>query len=424
MNEICSAIVAAGDKGASKPRMGRVLLVAPGIPHSTEGGSSVVFFEYTKALSQANVQVLNLLLLQPDNASEGRLSDYRKALEESSRFDVLPCWSQSFVTSKRLHLDFDKAAVDAVREQVLAFDPDVIVALDIVSAWAAADLPARRKIVWLGDLNFETRWYVTLYARREGNLGLKHLVGNGLYSVLWAWVYRKVLRRFDSIIVCAKSSERAVGWLGIKGRYLPYPWPQLSHKPRDASRLSPTPSLLFFGGLGGLGSRSAFHFLMDGIYPLLIEAFGRGGFRIVICGRGDLPEWTQREIDARPEIDFQGYIENLDAVMDECHALLAPIDVPVGNRTRILTAISRHFPVIAHRNTALGNPDLVDGQTCYLAGTPEEFVDRIRRTVENPSETRRIVETAYRSYRQSFGPENAIPPVLADIERGMSPGHA
>ena len=163
---------------------------------------------------------------------------------------------------------------------------------------------------------------------------------------------------------------------------------------------------------------------MDEIYPILVEEFGAGGFRIVICGRGELPAWARAEIDARPEIEFEGYIADLDGVMDQCHALLAPIDVPVGNRTRILTAISRHLLVIAHCNTALGNPDLRDGETCYLASTASEFAQKIRLAAENRMQTERIVETAYRTYVQNFDPARAIPPVLAEIERVSAIGRS
>lgn len=412
--------VARIENDITKDRVCRLLLVAPGIPHQTDGGSSVVFYEYIKALKKAGFTILNLLLLQPDNASEARLAAYRAGLEEPGRFDVLPCWSPMFVTSRRLRHSLDRGALNAFRNRVLDFKPDAAVSLDILSAWAIADLPVGGKVVWLGDLNFETLWHATLYARREGNSSLKYFIGTWLYSQLWARIYRNVLKRFDSVIVCAKSSEYALARLGINARYLPYPWPELSQRARDVSRRSKLPSFLFFGGLGGLGSRSAFHFLMDKIYPILTRDLGNNAFRIVICGRGRLPPWARRQIDERPEIDFRGYVEDLDAMMDECHALLAPIDVPVGNRTRILTAISRRLLVITHRNTALGNPDLVDGKTCYLASEPEEFVDRIRRAICNPDEASRIVETAYQSYRRNFSPERAIPPVIAEINRVRS----
>ena len=185
----------------------RLLIVTHGIPHPTEGGSTVVFYEYIKAAKAAGFTILNLLLLQPDNASEARLAEYRRGLEEAGPFEVVTCSSERFITLHRLRITFDKAAMTPLRDRILAFDPDAVLALDIMAAWAIAEFPLKGKVVWLGDLNFETLWYGAIYGRREGNRGLKDLVGNTLYALIWALIYRKVLRRFDSIIVCAKSSE-------------------------------------------------------------------------------------------------------------------------------------------------------------------------------------------------------------------------
>ena len=78
-----------------------------------------------------------------------------------------------------------------------------------------------------------------------------------------------------------------------------------------------------------------------------------------------------------PEFQWLGFVPDIDSVITACHAVLFPIDVAVGNRSRILTALCKGALVIAHRNVALGNPALVDGRTCALAATPEEFIDRM-----------------------------------------------
>src|SRR5215470_10299536 len=107
----------------------KVLVVVPGVPHPREGGSTVVFYEYIKAVKNAGFNVLNLLLLQPDNASQERLSVYREALEELGRFEVLPCWSARFVTSRRARQRFDAAALESVRERLLDYGADAVLAL-------------------------------------------------------------------------------------------------------------------------------------------------------------------------------------------------------------------------------------------------------------------------------------------------------
>jgi glycosyltransferase involved in cell wall biosynthesis len=84
-----------------------------------------------------------------------------------------------------------------------------------------------------------------------------------------------------------------------------------------------------------------------------------------------------------------------------------PIDVPVGNRSRILTAMAMRALVIAHANTALGNPALVDGETCYLASDAEGFVRAMAEAVDNPVRRMTIIDRAFRCYDQRFRPERA-----------------
>ena len=210
-----------------------------------------MFYEYIKAVKNAGFNVLNLLLIQPDNSSDAGLAAYRAGLEEPDRFEILPCRSPHFVITRRGRHRLDTSALEAVRERVLAFNADAVLALDILAAWAVMDLPIRNKIVWLGDLNFQSHWYVTIYARREGNVKLKDIAASAVSSAFWALVYRKVLRKFDTIVACAKSSEHALARIGIRARYIPYPWPVLAMKRRDNSARSDIPSLLFFGGLAG-----------------------------------------------------------------------------------------------------------------------------------------------------------------------------
>jgi glycosyltransferase involved in cell wall biosynthesis len=84
-----------------------------------------------------------------------------------------------------------------------------------------------------------------------------------------------------------------------------------------------------------------------------------------------------------------------------------PIDVPVGNRSRILTAMAMRSLVIAHANTALGNPDLVDGETCYLAADAKGFVEAMVAAVDDPARREAVVDRALRCYRERFHPERA-----------------
>jgi len=89
----------------------------------------------------------------------------------------------------------------------------------------------------------------------------------------------------------------------------------------------------------------------------------------------------------------------------------------VGNRSRILTAMAAGVPVVAHANAALGNPDLVDGATCYLARDGRRFVERMRKTVEQPDEAAVIVQQARACYEAHFSPLASAEMLIAETER-------
>ncbi|MCK5640710.1 MAG: glycosyltransferase family 4 protein, partial [Gammaproteobacteria bacterium] len=156
-----------------------------------------------------------------------------------------------------------------------------------------------------------------------------------------------------------------------------------------------------------LGSRSAFHFLINRLYSEMVRHWGKEGFRVYIAGLRDLPAWAARAINKRPEFIFLGFVDDLDGLMAASDAIIAPIDVSVGNRSRIVTAMAKSALVIAHRNTALGNPSLVDGETCYLAVTPGEFSEAMVRAVAGGPDITEIIQRAKQSYEAEFAPDVA-----------------
>ena len=175
-----------------------------------------------------------------------------------------------------------------------------------------------------------------------------------------------------------------------------------------AAGLPDTPTFLFLGTLQALGSRSAFHFILHELYPELVRRWGSGGFRIVIAGRGELPAWASTMLATTPELEHVGFVEDLAGLLGSVHAAIAPISVPVGNRSRILTALAAGTVVVAHENAALGNPDLVDGVTCFLAADAASFAERMARTVDDPDAAREVAARGEELYRSRFRPDAAV----------------
>ena len=385
--------------------MARVLVCVPGVPHRSRGASSVLFYHYIDQLVRAGHEVLCVLLL------EG--SEDLAAFQEESRdrFRLVTARVSPLLRFGKYSGRFIAGELPReVTQAAKSFDPRYVLYFDLGALAVAKALgEGRRRIVWLGDLAFHSIWHHALYDAKEERRALLGLPKIWLICRRWRAAYRRFLEGVDLVIVSSKSSEAAMGALGIEARYLPYPWP--IGKPFRSAALHRTagdkPRFLFCGTLSGLGSRSAIHSLLDSLYPELLKRWGRGGFEVLITGTRTLPGWAMESIRSKPEIVFEGFVDDLYARMDRCHAAIVPIDVPVGNRSRILTAMGYGLLVVAHPNTALGNPDLVSGKTCLLAGSADEFAECMARAYTDERMAARIELAARETYERLFAPAAA-----------------
>ena len=95
--------------------------------------------------------------------------------------------------------------------------------------------PRLPRVVWLGDLHFQTYWLHALYTVKEDGMSRAAIYENLLrYFVScrdWRRVYREVLKDDAHVIACNKSSSEDLARLGVRATYAPYPWPQLGAEP-------------------------------------------------------------------------------------------------------------------------------------------------------------------------------------------------
>lgn len=393
-----------------------IFVCLSGIPHPTLGASSVLFYYYIEELKKSGHKILLVLLLQKDAYSEKVLMEYIEK-NASPYFEVLPSVSESFLDLKRYSINLNLETYKAVFARIQEFNPDAAVLFDFLSTWLNEAINIK-KIVWLGDLNFHTTWYHAWYGVMENPSMVKFLPFAWWRAYLWRGIYRSVLSKVDSVIVSSKSSEWHLKRLGISSVYHAYPWPDTSSDYRTTGKTKRSkPSFLFLGNLVGLGSRSALHFIVKKLYPSLVRTWGENGFEIFISGSYDLPPWFSLSIQDKPEFNYVGFVEDLSELMFSCHAVIAPIDVPVGNRSRVVTAMANKALVIAHKNTALGNPDLVNDVTCWLANDADQFVAYMKKSVEQPQVVIPIVSRARQVYENKFRPEKSAGLLIKELAR-------
>ena len=394
----------------------KILVITIGYPHPSLGASSVLFYWYLAALHRSDFRVEHLLIVSPKEVSAQSEQEYLEAISPDAGFAVRIFSVLNAREVRRSGLNLQACELpDDVLSHVRLFHPDAVVCFDIMAAEMAQRMRLDRLLIWLGDLSFQTGFYHAYYDFKVAPRKLLGLIRSYLSGLLWKRYYRKILCGQQHVITSSYSSVTRLAQLGITSRYWPYPWPGESSTEVAIVSRHAKPTFILFGTLAALGSRSAFDFLLKSVYPLLLRTWGPEGFSILISGMRELPEWVRADLDLCPEFKFLGFVDNLAAEVRRCHAVLAPISVPVGNRSRIVTAMSLGALVIAHFNTAKGNPELISGENCLLASSASEFAEHMRLAFINPDLEVRLGASARETYLRSFEPSTISNRLLKEL---------
>ena len=205
-----------------------MLIVTVGIPHASLGASLVLFYHYIWRLKENGYEILHLILLQPNYDREA-LARYTREMSDKASFKIITHEAKRHYVIRRLTPKICIAPLPAdVVLKINKFQPDTVLCFDILSA-SVVDISVQnlkaKKIVWLGDLNFQTYWFHAVYGLKESFSNIFHCAPALVLSFLWERFYKVLLPKWDEVIVASKSSERELQKRGIRGTYLPYPWP-------------------------------------------------------------------------------------------------------------------------------------------------------------------------------------------------------
>jgi glycosyltransferase involved in cell wall biosynthesis len=407
----------AAQGGGSEQQAKTILVITLGYPHPRRGASSVLFYWYLNALCKSGFRVEHLLLVPPELVSDQAQNEYLDAIDPGASFSVRVFPVPRVMDARRSGLELHACELPSeIGRYVATVEPDATVCFDIMAAEMAQRMRLDRLLIWLGDLSFQTGFYHAYYDFKVDPRKFPGLLRSYVSGLLWKRCYRKVLRGEQHVIVSSYSSVARLARLGITSRYWSYPWPSEPTSETAVVSKHAKPTFILFGTLAALGSRSAFDFLLKSVYPLLLRTWGPQGFSILISGMRELPVWVREEIERRPEFRFLGFVDDLVAEVGRCHAVLAPISVPVGNRSRIVTAMSMGGLVVAHANTALGNPELMSGDNCLLASSAKEFAEHMRLAYDNPDIAAKLGASARQTYLRSFEPTAASKRLVQELK--------
>jgi glycosyltransferase involved in cell wall biosynthesis len=115
--------------------------------------------------------------------------------------------------------------------------------------------------------------------------------------------------------------------------------------------------ILFFSTLSYAPNYDAVGFIADEIYPRLKQQ--QINFKLVICGKG-LPEHVAQKLSDKPEIRYQGFVDDINLYIDAADVMLNPILSGGGVKTKAIDTLARNQRVISTKNGALG----IDANVC------------------------------------------------------------
>jgi glycosyltransferase involved in cell wall biosynthesis len=151
---------------------------------------------------------------------------------------------------------------------------------------------------------------------------------------------------------------------------------------------SPSPGLLFLGGLNWAPNVSAAKFLATSVLPSVRHHFASATLRIV--GRGSSPELLA--LRALPGVELVGPVPDVRPYLAEASLLAVPLDAGGGTRLKILEAFAAGLPVVS---TAIGCEGIAaeHGRHLTVAERPG-FADAVATVLRDPESAGRRAAAA------------------------------
>ncbi len=167
-----------------------------------------------------------------------------------------------------------------------------------------------------------------------------------------------------------------------RARVLPAYFPFQRTKPEDELRRECV-CFMLLGNLSWFPNYHGAAWFVNEAFPELRKRLP--GCRVLVVGRPDDRPLAPFRIEG---VELRGFSSDTEAVFREADLLLVPNELGGGSKMKILEALGRGLPVVAHTRSTHGfPPELFEGGFC--AGTRAEFVERVLAVAQDsPARTR------------------------------------
>jgi glycosyltransferase involved in cell wall biosynthesis len=236
-----------------------------------------------------------------------------------------------------------------------------------------------------------------------------------------------MLRRFPTVGVLGAQHARWAGEHGVRAWHTHAPVTDLGglnwRERRAAAPRPARPTILIIGHLRGATTLAGLDLFADSILPALSERLGADGFEVRIVGGYEPPPALREKLE-HPAVKFLGQIAPPDDEFLSADVMLVPTPVKMGQRTRIMTAMSFGCCVVAHSANRLGIPDLVHGENILLADDGPGLVDELVTALGDPDLRERLGRSGRRTYEATSIPDKAAVRIVGALESVVRPSPA
>lgn len=161
-------------------------------------------------------------------------------------------------------------------------------------------------------------------------------------------------------------------------------------------------SLIFAGGLSWYPNLDAMNFFLSKVWPQLVVEIPTISFTII--GRNP-PEWMLALQAEYPNLKVTGFVDDVRPYLSQAHIYICPIRDGGGTKLKVLDALAMRMPLVADPIACEGI-DVIDGESVIYATTPEDYVDSIKRLINDPVLCKKISDTGATIIHQNYSFES------------------
>lgn len=161
--------------------------------------------------------------------------------------------------------------------------------------------------------------------------------------------------------------------------------------------------ICFMGNMRSMQNQDAAIYFANEIFPLIKHKRPTAKFYIV----GSLPPGNIQTL-ASDDIIITGFVDDLEAFLQDACLLVAPIRVAAGIQNKVLVGMGCGIPVVLTSLISHAIPELHDGENSLIRDGEQPFADACLRLMSDTSLRNSMAQQGYEMVRQHYSWEEKL----------------